>query len=98
MSKYLALSLSLVLLSSCARKEGSIAAGPNFEKDLQTALIQPKPGAVIERAEGPFNMTGTLSLTVPNVAIRGQGIGKTVLSYKNQKSGAAVIQATADHF
>jgi len=98
MSKYLILSLSVVLLSSCARKEGSIAAGPNFEKDLQTALIQVKPGAVIELPEGTFNMTGTLSLTVPNVTIRGQGIGKTVLSYKNQKSGAAGIQATGDHF
>jgi parallel beta-helix repeat protein len=98
MSKYLAVPLSLVLMSSCARKEGSIAAGPNFEKDLQTALIQAKPGAVIELPEGTFNMTGTLSLTVPNVTIRGQGIGKTVLSYKNQKTGAAGIQATADHF
>jgi parallel beta-helix repeat protein len=98
MSKYLALPLSLVLMSSCARKEGVIAAGPNFEKDLQTALIQAKPGAVIELPEGTFNMTGTLSLTVPNVTIRGQGIGKTVLSYKNQKTGAAGIQATGDHF
>lgn len=98
MSKYLVVPLSLVLLSSCARKEGAIAAGPNFEKDLQTALIQAKPGAVIELPEGTFNMTGTLSLTVPNVTIRGQGIGKTVLSYKNQKTGAAGIQATGDHF
>jgi parallel beta-helix repeat protein len=98
MSKYLVLSLSLLLASSCARKEGSIAAGPNFEKDLQTALIQAKPGAVIELPEGTFNMTGTLSLTVPNVTIRGQGIGRTVLSYKNQKTGAAGIQATADRF
>ncbi|HVO98250.1 MAG TPA: parallel beta-helix domain-containing protein [Bryobacteraceae bacterium] len=98
MSRYLTVSLSLLLLSSCARKEGGIAAGPNFEKDLQTALIQAKPGAVIELPEGVFNMTGTLSLTVANVTIRGKGIGKTVLSYKNQKTGAAGIQATADHF
>jgi parallel beta-helix repeat protein len=98
MSKFLTLSLSLLLLASCAKKEGAIAAGPNFEKDLQTALIQAKPGAVIELPEGTFPMTGTLSLTVPNVTIRGQGIGKTVLSYKNQTTGAAGIQATGDHF
>ncbi len=98
MPKYLTVSLSLLLLSSCARKEGGIAAGPNFEKDLQTALIQAKPGAVIELPEGVFPMTGTLSLTVANVTIRGKGIGKTVLSYKNQRTGAAGIQATADHF
>jgi parallel beta-helix repeat protein len=98
MSKYLTLALSALLLSSCARKEGVIAAGPNFEKDLQTALIEAKPGAVITLPEGTLQMTGTLSLTVPNVTIRGQGIGKTVLSYKNQKTGAAGIQATGDHF
>jgi parallel beta-helix repeat protein len=98
MKNYLTLSLSVLLISSCAKKEGTIAAGPNFEKDLQTALIQAKPGAVIELPEGTFPMAGTLSLTVANVTIRGQGIGKTVLSYKGQKTGAAGIQATADHF
>src|ERR1700735_4219560 len=77
MSKYLTLCLSLVLLSSCARKEGSISAGPNFEKDLQTALIQAKPGAVIELPEGTFNMTGTLSLTVGGLTVqdtKGDGV------------------------
>jgi len=79
--------LSLLLLSSCARKEGTIAAGPNFEKDLQTALIQAKPGAVTELPEGTFPTTGTLSLTVANLTIRGRGIGKTVPSYRGQRRG-----------
>ncbi len=94
----LGLPLALVLLASCARKEGVISPGPNFEKDLQTALIEAKSGSVIELPEGRFNMTGTLSLTVPNVTIRGKGIGKTVLSYKNQKMGAAGILATGNNF
>jgi parallel beta-helix repeat protein len=98
MSKYLTILCGLIVVSSCTHKEGVIAAGPSFEKDLQTALIQAKPGATIELPEGTFNMTGTLSLTVPNLTIRGKGIGKTVLSYKNQTTGAAGIQATADHF
>lgn len=93
-----ALGISLLLLASCARKEGVISPGPNFEKDLQTALIEARPGAVIELPAGRFDMKGSLSLTVPNVTIRGQGIGKTVLSYKNQKVGAAGILATGDHF
>jgi parallel beta-helix repeat protein len=87
-----------LLITSCSKKEGVISAGPGFEKDLQSALIQAKPGAVIELPEGVFEMAGTLSLTVPNVTIRGKGVGKTVLSYKNQKTGAAGIQATADGF
>lgn len=88
----------LLLLAACGKKEGVISAGPEFEKDLQSALIQAKPGQTIELPEGKFDMTGTLSLTVPNVTIRGKGIGKTVLSYKNQKTGAAGILATGNGF
>lgn len=93
-----ALLLSALLLSSCAKKDGEISPGPNFEKQLQTALIEAKPGSVVALPEGRFNMTGTLSLTVPNVTIRGKGIGKTVLSYKNQKTGSAGILATGNNF
>jgi len=98
MSRPASIALALLLLSSCARKEGVISPGPNFEKDLQTALIETKPGSLIELPEGRFNINGTLSLTVPNVTIRGKGIGKTVLSYKNQKTGAAGMLATGNNF
>ncbi len=90
--------ICILWLTSCGKKEGGISAGPNFEKNLQTALIQAKPGAVIELPEGRFDMTGTLSLTVPNVTIHGKGIGKTMLSYRNQTTGAAGILATANGF
>lgn len=98
MPRCFVLVLALFLLASCARREGVISAGPNFEKDLQTALIEAKPGSVIDLPEGRFEMTGTLSLTVPNVTIRGKGNRKTVLSYKNQRTGAAGILATGNHF
>src|SRR5579884_4190151 len=90
--------LVFLLISACARKAGLISAGPGFEKELQTALIEAKPGSTVELPEGRFNMTGTLSLTVPNVTVRGRGIGKTVLSYKNQKTGAAGMLATGNGF
>ncbi len=90
---------ALVVFAGCAKKPGGmIAAGPRFEKDLQTALIDAKPGAVVELPEGRFEMTGTLSLTVPEVTIRGQGMDKTVLFYGKQTSGAAGILATANGF
>ncbi len=86
-------------LAGCAKKEsGLIAAGPRFEKDLQRALIEAKPGATVELPAGRFEMTGTLSLTVPDVGIRGQGMDKTVLSYSGQTSGSAGILATANGF
>jgi hypothetical protein len=78
--------LVAMTLISCARKTGLIVAGPTFEKDLQTDLIQAKPGAVIELPEGRFNMTRTLSLTVPNVTIRGKRMGKTVLTFQTSPS------------
>jgi parallel beta-helix repeat protein len=87
-----------VFLVSCEKKDGTIAAGPDFEKRLQTALIAAIAGTVIELPEGRFDMTRTLSLSVPNVTIRGKGIGKTVLSYKNQTSGAAGISDTGNNF
>ena len=98
MNVRIALLLIPVFLVSWGNKEGVISAGPNFEKDVQTALIEAKPGSVIELPEGTFEMTGTLSLTVPNVTIRGKGIGKTVLSYSNQNTGAAGILATGNNF
>src|SRR5205823_10323045 len=98
MSPRPSLPLAALLLSACARKEGVLSPGPTFEKDLQTALIEAKPGSLIELPEGRFNINGTLSLTVPNVTIRGKGISKTVLSYKNQKTGAAGMLATGNNF
>ena len=90
---------ALLVSAGCAKKPGGlIAAGPRFEKDLQTALINAKPGATVELPEGRFEMTGTLSLTVPDVTIRGQGMDRTVLAYGKQTSGSAGILATANGF
>ena len=90
---------ALLVFAGCVKKPNTIvAAGPRFEKDLQTALIEAKPGAMVELPEGRFEMKGTLSLTVPNVTIRGQGMDKTILFYGKQTSGAAGILATANGF
>src|SRR6266849_3437780 len=93
-----AVTLALSLFCSCAKKGTTIAAGPDFQKRAQEALILAKPGAVIELAEGKFELTGTLSLTVENVTIRGKGSGKTILSFKNQKTGAAGVLVTSNGF
>lgn len=90
---------ALLVFAGCVKKPNTlVAAGPRFEKDLQTALIEAKPGAAVELPEGRFEMKGTLSLTVPNVTIRGQGMDKTILFYGKQTSGAAGILATANGF
>lgn len=90
--------IALLALSSCATKEAGLAASPDFPKKLQEALITAKPGAVIQLPEGKFDFDRELSLTVASVTLRGAGMEKTVLSFKNQKSGSAGLLATGNAF
>ena len=90
--------LPLLTLASCGRKPGEVVAGPEFQKSFQEALIGAKPGAVIELPEGKQDINGSFSLTVDNVTIRGKGMDKTVLSFKNQKSGSAGLLVTSNGF
>lgn len=60
-----------------------------FQKDLQTQLIMVEDGGTIELPEGTFSIDATLSLEgKKNVTIRGKGIDRSILSFKNQKTGA----------
>jgi parallel beta-helix repeat protein len=86
-----------LLLSSCAKQTG-LTPGPGFQKRLQETLIQAKPGAVIELPEGRHDIDSSLTLTVDNVTLRGKGMDKSVLSFKNQTSGPAGLMVTANGF
>ena len=89
---------SLLFTLSCSQKQAGIPAGPEFQKKFQEALILAKPGAVIELPEGKHEVTGQLSLTVDNVTIRGKGMDKTILSFKNQTTGSAGMLVTGNQF
>jgi parallel beta-helix repeat protein len=65
-----------------------LAPGPNAQEETQAALIQAKPGDVIELAEGKFDFTTGLILATENVTIRGQGLDKTFLSFARQNAGS----------
>src|SRR5580698_6725410 len=97
-ARLLALPVASLLICSCATKEAGIPAGPDFQKRAQEALSLAKPGAVIELPEGKLDLTATLSLSVENVTIRGKGMDKTILSFKNQKTGSAGMLVTAGGF
>jgi parallel beta-helix repeat protein len=68
-------------------KVTKIAAGEDAQKLAQTALIKATPGDVIEFGEGKFELTSTLSLTVDDVTVRGQGEDKTILAFDQQGQG-----------
>lgn len=75
----------------------TFSPGPNIQKELQEELILAEPGDTILLAEGIFELTAGLSLDVDNVTIRGAGMDKTILSFKNQVAGAEGLYITSNH-
>lgn len=73
-----------------------IMPGPNVQETLQEALILAEKGSVIELGEGVFDFVGSLSLDVDGVTLRGQGMDKTILSFKNQDAGSEGLTVTSD--
>jgi len=73
-------------------------AAVNMQKHIQTQFLNARSGDVITIPAGRFEMTRGLSLTVDGVTIRGAGIDKTVLDFKNQISGAEGLLVTASDF
>jgi len=64
----------------------------SIEKSLQTQLITANDGDVIELPEGNYMFTKSLTMDgKSNITIRGKGMDKTVLSFKNQTEGAEGI-------
>src|SRR6516164_1748532 len=94
---FVALAGAMLFLQSCSTQKG-LAPGPGFGKRLQEALIQAQPGSVIEIPEGKHDIEGPLTLTVDNVTLRGKGIDKSILSFRNQSSGSAGLTVTANGF
>ena len=68
-------------------KVTKVDAGADAQKRAQTALIDAKPGEVVEFGEGTFEFDSTLSCDVSDITIRGQGQDKTILSFAGQKQG-----------
>jgi parallel beta-helix repeat protein len=70
-------------------------AQADFEKKLQTQLIIVENGQTVEITEGSFTLAKSLSLDgKKNITIRGKGMDKTVLNFKNQTSGAEGLRIT----
>ncbi|MCS7018671.1 MAG: parallel beta-helix domain-containing protein [Cytophagales bacterium] len=71
------------------------SAQQDVQKALQNQFITVQPGDTIAITAGIFELEGTLWMDdKQNVVIRGQGKDRTVLSFKNQRSGAEGIKIT----
>jgi parallel beta-helix repeat protein len=67
-----------------------------FQKELMEKLIMASPGDVIEIPEGTFEITRGLSLKVDGVTLKGAGMDKSILSFKNQVQGAEGLIVTGN--
>jgi parallel beta-helix repeat protein len=86
---------------SCAGPDGRCIVIAPTDNDLETilaALIEAKPGDVIYLREGLYEVDGQLSLDVDGVTIRGEGMDKTILSFKNQSVGGEGLLVVASDF
>ena len=72
-----------------------IEPGENATADMVEAMVQVRPKDVIEFTEGYFELTTGLQISsTENILVRGQGIDKTVLSFKNSASQEGFLAST----
>src|ERR1044072_7063638 len=85
----LSVACAVLTASGCAKpvKVTKIAPGDDAQKRAQTALIDAKPGDVIEFGEGTFKFPSTRSPGTSGVTPRGRGQDKTILSFEQQGQG-----------
>lgn len=92
------------LMTACTKSgEGSApsanaAADAAFQKKLQEQLLDAKPGSVVEIPAGTWHLTSGLTLRANGVTVRGAGMDKTILSFKDQVTGPEGMLVYASNF
>jgi parallel beta-helix repeat protein len=97
-----------LLLAACSPKKADapttdapalptvLSAEGDFAANLQTALIEAKPGDTVRLPEGTFNLTTGLSLDVDGVTVLGAGQNKTILDFAGQTGAGEGLLVTSD--
>lgn len=102
MKKHILLGGTAILLAACGGADNSSetteVASTDFASTFQEILLDAQPGDVIDVPEGVHAFDRSLSLTVDGVTLRGAGMDKTVLTFKDQVSGAEGLLVTANDF
>lgn len=92
-----AVTLGVAALAAC-QQPAAPAASPDYQKVLIERLLDAKPGDVIEIPAGRHAFDRSLTLRVNGVTLRGAGMDKTILSFKDQKAGAEGLLVNAGDF
>jgi len=97
MMKFTAALLAATALAGAASaKTLAVAPGPDAQERIQTALLDAKPGDVVQLAAGRYELIDGLSLDVDNVTVAGEGPDATILSFKGQKGAGEGLLITSD--
>ena len=64
--------------------------------EIQEALILANSGDIVHISEGFYKLEDSLSIDIDNLTLQGDGINKTILSFKDQMSGAQGLSVTSD--
>ncbi|ACG79420.1 conserved hypothetical protein [Phenylobacterium zucineum HLK1] len=97
MLRFAAATAAAALLAGAAHaKTIAVEPGPDAQERLQIALLDARPGDVVQLAAGRYELTDGLSLDVDDVTVKGAGPDATVLSFKGQKGAGEGLLITSD--
>ena len=99
MIKYLKLfNFSFLIFISFFSYSKTITIYPSADPytEIQEALILANPGDVVHISEGYYKLEDSLSIDIDNLTLQGDGINKTILSFRDQMSGAQGLSVTSD--
>jgi len=94
----ISLGVSICVLSACGKQSAPLEPELNFGESLQQQLILAQAGDVIEIPAGTHELARGLSLSVAGVTIRGEGMDRSVLSFRDQMQGAEGLLVNANDF
>ena len=99
MIKFLKLfNFSFLIFISFSSYSKTITIYPSTDPytEIQEALILANPGDIVHISEGFYKLEDSLSIDIDNLTLQGDGINKTILSFKDQMSGAQGLSVTSD--
>ena len=82
--------------SDAAALPAAVSAEGDFAANLQTALIEARPGDTVRLPEGTFMLSTGLSLDVDGVTVLGAGQDKTILDFSGQTGAGEGLLVTSD--
>ena len=92
-----AVAVSALMISAANASVIRVEAGDGAQERLQTALIDARPGDVVQLGPGRFDIGDSLSLDQPHIRVRGAGADRTILAFDKQSAGADGFLVTGDH-